>query len=231
MHGAVTTKMSRSGALTRRDRILHARDYDRKSLSPLMNLLPPGLASGLLFPRSLQALLMTLGTLFIATGCIIPQEQDVLEPLPARKNRPVRIVPSTVTPADSRVELENVCDEVEFIVAVEDPDVDDIIRADFYIDYDRTLPNPLRFSQDILPTSNTAIRPTAARRRFTSDEPNIPLFTVGNHTVEVLVTDTSLDESRAARPALTGPDGGVLDEGYTDSFTWFITTVSGTCPQ
>lgn len=229
MRGTVTTQMSRSGALTRRDTPVRPEKLARKPLSALRKPPPSGLASGLLFSRSLQVLIVTLGTLFIATGCIIPQEDYVLEPLPAKKNRPVRIIPSTVSPADSEVRLQNVGCEKEFIVAVEDPDVDDIIRAVFYIDYEPNQPNPLSFSQDILPTSNSAIRPTAARRRFTSEEPNIPLFAVGTHTVEVVVTDTSLDEVRAPRPALTAPDGGILDEGYTDSFTWFITTVSGTC--
>lgn len=203
----------------------------RKPLQRRRNSPASGLARGLLSTRLLQVLTLTLSTLLIS-GCIVPQDDYVLEDLPLKKNRPVRIIPQQIAPANNVIELKNGAGcSIEFSVAVEDPDVDNVIRASFFIDFDRTVTNNPSVNRDIFPTSSATVRPTFARVTYTGSDPNINLFTVDTHTVDIFVTDTSLDEKREARPASTFADGGaVRDQGFTDSFTWYVNTVPGNCP-
>src|SRR3954462_14499854 len=98
---------------------------------------PPasGLARGLLSSIPVRVMALTLG-LLTATGCIVPQDDHVLEPLPDVLNRPPRIIPEQTQPTGTPVVLGNGtnCSKT-FSVNVEDPDVGDQISYAFYIDY------------------------------------------------------------------------------------------------
>lgn len=167
----------------------------------------------------------------IASGCIIPQEDHVLEELPRRKNRPPRIIPERISPPEVRVPLKNGPEcQVEFTVAVEDPDIDNIIRVAYFVDFDPTIEqNPTFGSPRELAPSSSTVRPETVRASFKGSSLNTTLFSVGRHFVDVIVSDTGLDDERLPGPATVFADGG-FDPGYSDRFTWVVETEAGNCP-
>jgi len=72
----------------------------------------------------------------VASGCLIPQDDTLLVELPQRRNRPPRILENLVNPPQRITQdfgAAGRC-ELEFSVAVEDPDVDDLITVSWYLD-------------------------------------------------------------------------------------------------
>jgi hypothetical protein len=123
------------------------------------------------------------------------------------------------------------CD-LEFSVAVEDPDVDDFISVHWYVDYDPAQPRGA-YEEDQLRSTNVPQREERAYLRLNANQPGNPLATPGDHLVEAVVTDTRLI-NRVPLPIDQKPeaDGGVLiNPGYTASYAWFVQTgQGGDCP-
>ncbi|MFL5318780.1 MAG: hypothetical protein ACJ790_03930 [Myxococcaceae bacterium] len=187
--------------------------------------------------------------LFTATGCIIPQDDHVLEPLTPVLNRPPRIVPSQIKPVDVPVRINNGLNcNVTFSVNVEDPDVADPINYDYFIDYDPSpgAVNPI-YNQlgTSLPNSGRAQRSAAAAVTFLAS-PDLKLFTVGTHFVEIVVADGPINtqtlEAVTFNPGPPLPDGGTsngppvvpLPDGgasqrYADYYIWTVITTPGDC--
>lgn len=173
--------------------------------------------------------MLTLTTL-TATACIIPQDDNVLEPLPAPLNRPPRIIPNLISPGNVPYKIQNGlnCPPASFSVAVEDPDVLDQINFAFYVDY---VPNAVNFAvTGVLPASGRAQRTNLAKLEFQAAGQNpTSLFTVGTHFVDVIVADSSINPLTRDPDPLVLPDGGESTR-YSDRYTWFVETVSGDCP-
>lgn len=168
----------------------------------------------------------------VAGGCLVPQDDTLLEGLPDRRNRPPRIVESQVQPPEPIIQdfgSAGLC-ELDFSVVVEDPDVDDLLTVRWYVDYDPQNPTgPYREFQ--LANNGQPQRGDRATLRISLRAANSPLSAPGVHLVEAVVADTRLvgrDPVPVGRVVL---DGGavLLNPGYVVTHTWFVNTVRGDC--
>jgi hypothetical protein len=168
----------------------------------------------------------------VAGGCLVPQDDTLLEGIPERRNRPPRIVEDQVQPPDSIIQdfgAGDLC-ELDFSVVVEDPDVDDLITVRWYLDYNNQ--NPTGYYREFqLANNGEPQRGDRATLRINLRAANSPLSTPGTHLVEAVVADTRL-VGRDPQPVSTIPldDGGVIiNPGYVVTRSWFVTTVRGDC--
>lgn len=166
-----------------------------------------------------------------ASGCLIRQEDTLLQEVPEFMNRPPRIIESQVKP-QQRITRDfgaNGCD-LTFEVAVEDPDVGDRIVVSWYVDYNLQDPQgPYR--QYELAATGEARRTDRGTLTISLESANNPLGAPGPHLVEALVSDTGLvDREPQTRQVVQLPDGGTLvDPGYVTSYAWVVNTVPGDC--
>jgi hypothetical protein len=167
-----------------------------------------------------------------AGGCLVPQDDTLLEGIPERRNRPPRIVESQVQPTEPIIQdfgAAGLC-ELDFSVVVEDPDVDDLITVQWFLDYDSQ--NPTGYYREFrLANNGEPQRGDRATLRINLRAANSPLSTPGPHLVEAVVTDTRLvgrDPEPKSRVVLDG-GGIILNPGYVVTHTWFVTTVRGDC--
>ncbi|HEX8823503.1 MAG TPA: hypothetical protein VF794_26505 [Archangium sp.] len=167
-------------------------------------------------------------------GCLIPQEETYLNEFPEPRNRPPRIVEQQVQPPERIIRGygSDLC-EFQFSVIVEDPDLNDTLYVNWFVDYD---PTQLRGADGVgrLQPNNKVVRDERA-----SFNPKIPsidysrLNVPGDHVVEVVVSDTPLvgrDPERFFVKRLA--DGTeVYDQGYSATYAWFVRTEpGGGCP-
>ncbi|WP_223646427.1 hypothetical protein [Corallococcus sp. EGB] len=181
----------------------------------------------------LQPLMAALVLAAIATGsgCLIPQDEALLEGVPRFRNRPPRIVEEQVEPSERILRTFGVgsCTQ-DFGVVVEDLDVDDQIIVEWYVDYNPAAPKG--------PDLQVALAATGQPRRDSRGTlhvdlrtANSPLAPPGIHLVEALVTDRHLINRQPAPPdEVLLPDGGVVkDPGFVTSYAWVVNTVAGDC--
>jgi hypothetical protein len=167
-----------------------------------------------------------------AGGCLVPQDDTLLEGIPERRNRPPRIVESQVQPTEPIIQdfgLNGLC-ELDFSVVVEDPDVDDLITVQWYLDYDSQ--NPTGFFREFkLANNGEPQRGERATLPINLRAANSPLSAPGVHLVEAVVADTRLVERSPEPKGSIVLDGGgvILNPGYVVTHTWFVTTVRGDC--
>jgi hypothetical protein len=167
-------------------------------------------------------------------GCLIPQDDTLFAGLPPPRNRPPRIVENQVSP-QTRIIREfgsDTCRE-EFEVLVIDPDVEDKVVVNWFVDYTPGQGN-IDFSVELAPTT---VPQRNDRATFVVDltAANSPLSAPGLHTVEAVVSDRTLVASTRLTVPITepNPDGGapvVVDEGYVVTYAWTVETVPGVCP-
>lgn len=187
------------------------------------------LAKGLL-----ALLLQWLGLAWVvgvAGGCLVPQDDTLLEGIPQRRNRPPRIVESQVQPSEPIIKdfgAGDLC-ELDFSVIVEDPDVDDLVTVRWYLDYDSQNPTGA-YREFQLANNGQPQRGDRATLRINLRAANSPLSEPGEHLVEALVSDTRLVGREPVPISQINLDGGVIiNPGYVVTHTWFVTTVSGEC--
>lgn len=173
-------------------------------------------------------LAVALGT---GVGCLIPQDsQSLLDSIPQQLNRPPRILQDQVRPLESVIPDfgASMC-TLDFSVLVEDPDVDDTLTVDWYVDY----PTDGRVQhRNTLINTGQPIRAGSGELRVDLRAANSLLSSPGLHTVEALVADTRLlnDRQPEEHGHLDLPDGGtVVNPGFTTSYTWVVNTVQGDC--
>ncbi len=165
-----------------------------------------------------------------ASGCLIRQDDTLLEDVPEFMNRPPRIVESLVQPQERVVRDFGAgsCD-ITFEVAVEDLDVGDRIVVHWYIDYNPQDPQG--------PYRHYALEPSGESRRadrgtllISLASANNPLGPPGPHLVEALVSDSELIDRVPQSRTVQLPDGTtVVDPGYVASYAWVVNTVQGDC--
>jgi hypothetical protein len=195
-----------------------------------MESIPSRLAKGLLplLPRWLGLAWVA----WVAGGCLIPQEDTLLEEIPQRKNRPPRIVETQVQPPERIIQdfgADGLC-ELDFSVVVEDPDVDDLVTVQWYLDYDSQ--NPTGYFREFrLANNGEPQRGDRATLNINLRAANSPLSAPGVHLVEAVVTDTRLVGREPDPKSTVFLDGGgvIVNPGYVVTYAWFVTTVSGDC--
>jgi hypothetical protein len=197
-------------------------------LRDLQEFRPLGASSGLA-RALLTALLLTVCPL-ATSGCILPQDDTVLSPLPAALNRPPRFLEDNLVPGTGITPLSNgVGCEQQFVAYAEDPDGADTLYVSFFIDYDK---NPdISYGSTVITGSGGSTVRGSASLTLRADQVGIPLFTVGDHAVDVVVSDEPLQAGRRprARPPGDVVDGGPVNTSFAVMHTWFIQTAPGDC--
>jgi hypothetical protein len=162
-------------------------------------------------------------------GCLIPQEDHVLGDLPPRKNQPPQILENLLQPANRFVTVQNGanCPDLSFVAPVSDPDVDDRLIYNFYVDPDL---NPAFVKQAILANGGSPQRPEPATYEVSFAVAG-PLQQPGEHVVELLLADGPLVNREPQPRVVTLLDGGTaLDPSYAVTYAWVVTVNPGPCP-
>jgi hypothetical protein len=163
-------------------------------------------------------------------ACLIPQDDTLLGPLPAALNRPPRFLEDNLLPSTGITPVSNGSGcEQQFIAYAEDPDAEDTLYVSFFIDYERN-PDVSYGSTVITGTGSGPVRGSASLT-LRADQVGIPLFTVGDHAVDVVVSDEPLQSGRRPLPRPVGVvvDGGPINTSFAVMHTWFVKTVPGDC--
>jgi hypothetical protein len=160
----------------------------------------------------------------IGSGCLLPQEDGVLQPF-VLPNNPPRIKAENAEPPKNTTIGVDGCRK-EFKVPVEDPDVDDRVQSRWYVDYDFENDETNTPTDEItLENTGEAVRGPATKT-FTNG-PFGELATAGTHVVTLMVFDGELgvfdgpNSIPRSRP-IPGFDGG--NPTYSDSYDWIVFT-------
>ncbi|RYZ42001.1 MAG: hypothetical protein EOO71_09680 [Myxococcaceae bacterium] len=181
----------------------------------------------------LKPLMAGLGaaSLAVGSGCLIPQDEALLEGVPQFKNRPPRIVEEQVEPSERILRAFGVgtCTQ-DFSVVVEDPDVDDRLTVEWYVDYNPSEPVGF-YRQIVLANTGQPRRDDRGTLHMDLRSANNPLGTPGIHLVEALVTDRHLTNRQPDPPEeVFLADGGLVkNPGFVTSYSWVVNTVAGDC--
>jgi hypothetical protein len=162
-------------------------------------------------------------------GCLIPQEDHILEPFPPRMNQPPRILEDLLQPSNRFVTVQNGanCPDLTFVASVADPDVDDRLIYNFYVDPNL---NPAFVKQAIVPNGGQTTRPEPATYEVSFAVAG-PLQQPGQHVVELLLADGPLVNRDPQPRVVTLLDGGTaLDPSYAVTYAWVVTVNPGPCP-
>lgn len=162
-------------------------------------------------------------------ACLLPQEDHIIQPLPPRMNQPPRILESLLQPAGRFVTVSNGlgCPDLSFLAPVSDPDVEDTLIYNYYVDADL---NPSFVKQSTIGPSGEANRSDPASYEVSFAAPN-PLQQPGEHVVEVLVADGQLANRVPIPTRVVLLDGGTaLDPTYAVTYAWTVTVNAGSCP-
>lgn len=167
--------------------------------------------------------------LLLSSGCLIPQDDQVLDDLPPRRNTPLRIVNRDPEGPQTTYYTQTSCAPPQgFSLAVSDDDTVDFIYSLWFIDQD---PNTVPFTTTPKPPGSSATREIKApsASTFTNALANL---TLGTHLLTVYVADTAFNEvdnqlvtAGPRQVELKTADGGTVvvpDPGYVDSFTWVL---------
>jgi hypothetical protein len=174
--------------------------------------------------------IVALGALY-GTGCLLPQEETVLQTL-TLKNRPPRIDELNTTlngDLARQLPIGNGTDCVlQFQALVEDPDIDDLLTARWYIDFLPNDPKPPIDEAPVFPTGKPARLPVTFNRDV-KDTPQLPL---GMHVITFMVFEGDLGtfEGPDHVPAPERlPDGGT-NPRFTTTFNWAVMVEDRICP-
>lgn len=173
---------------------------------------------------------LLVATAWAASGCLIPQDDTQLEPVPGFMNRPPRIVESLVSP-QARIIPDfgaGQCD-LTFEVVVEDPDVDDPIVVHWYLDYNPQNPTA-SYRHYQLANTREPRRGDRGALLISLASANNPLGTPGPHLVEAVVTDSELLDRVPRSRTVKLPDGTEIENpGFVTTYAWVVNTVQGDC--
>jgi hypothetical protein len=171
-------------------------------------------------------------------GCLLPQDDQVFDDLPPRRNIAPRIVqdqakPGAVTAID--LELGPNCRRPSFSVVVEDLDLADRIRNKWFVDPDQAF-STVNFSTNPLNQSETSIRNTPFTAPTQLFSAGSKLAEPGQHFLTVVIADGEFEGGGIATlgrsHVIPDGDGGtrvVIDPSHTDQFTWVINTTLSPC--
>ena len=181
------------------------------------------MASRLLRHRVVRAVITGTSALAAmgAGGCLIPQTDDVLDPITLR-NHPPRIMEEQIIPNQRVVSLGINCTQ-EFSAFVEDPNVDDTLIARWYVDWEDKDP-PV---EEVQLTNNGAPRRAESVRYVANAwDPLSPLSRTGTHVVTLMVMDGPLGalqgpgSTPTPDPPVPGTDAG--NPRYAVTHDWIV---------
>jgi hypothetical protein len=162
-------------------------------------------------------------------ACLLPQDDNILVDISPPVNRPPGIIEADVEPPNRIFTVDGGagCPDLTFSAPVEDPDVEDVLYFNFYVDSEV---DAAQVAQGTVPPSGSAIRAVAATYSVSFSSPG-KVQTPGTHFVEVLVADGPLVNGIPQPKTVVLPDGGTrTDESFATSYTWLVTVTDGPCP-
>jgi hypothetical protein len=169
-------------------------------------------------------------------GCLLPQEDQVFDDLPPKKNSPPRILPGLERPASPLLlELGDNCRHEPFSINVEDPDRADRIRSKWFVDPDSMFTG-VSFSSNTLTESQTTVRNAPIKSPTQLFSASSLLDTIGPHKVTVVIADGEFELGIQTSPrthVVVASDGGTLvieDPSLIAYYTWSVTTTKTPCP-
>lgn len=163
-------------------------------------------------------------------GCLLPQDDQVIDALPKKKNSPLFLIPENAQPPQQRIAYysSTQCNNPVFSIGVKDDDLSDTMRSLWFIDKE-TSRTVVTYSPSVVnPTTTSPGRQiTAPTVSFTNALANL---TPGTHLVTVYVTDSEFEEVadpkdpvRVRRAQVVLADGQTApDTAYVVSFTWVL---------
>ncbi|MGV3619783.1 MAG: hypothetical protein ACO1OB_03140 [Archangium sp.] len=159
------------------------------------------------------------------SGCLIPQDDQVIPELPPLKNRAPRIVSTTPSSVEVAFKGSPACatQNPSFSLVVSDADTGDSIRSVWFVG-EPTQGRDYR-SAPSLPTASSERQILAPTNDFQSALQNLM---TGVHVVKVIVTDreisdVSLGVVSTVNREVALPDGTTAtDYGEQDSFSWVL---------
>lgn len=178
-----------------------------------------------------------LGALIVGAvlfgGCLLPQEDDILDDPPPALNRPPRLLGDRMNVGGTysnkvTVGMGTDCPQVVFEGWVEDPDIADTVRYRWFVDYNPSATAPLIQRRPVatgtLATTGEPLR-AAVTWAVTPESVDNPL-TPGVHLVQLIVTDGILEIEDAPTKTpppdpVEGVDGG--NPRYIDEYSWYVT--------
>jgi len=162
-------------------------------------------------------------------GCLLPQNDSILQDIPPPVNRPPAILEAQVQPSPRVFTVDGGagCPALTFSAPVQDPDVGDTLYYDYYVD---SLADTGQVAQGTIPPSGSAVRAEAASYTVNFGTAG-PLQTPGEHFVEVLVADGPLVNGSPVPRTVPLADGGTrVDATFAVSYVWLLTVTGGSCP-
>lgn len=164
----------------------------------------------------------------VGAGCLVPQDDHVLQDLP-QTNHPPRIVEDLVSPQSRIINTDTACPDLQFSAPVEDPDLGDMLTVRWYLsDFANTTPQQIREDSISNPTGQ-AVRKDPAALTINLQSTSSPL-PPGVHVLELLVSDGTLI-NRVPQPRDVPLDGGVGILTYVTTYAWVVNvTNTGLCP-
>lgn len=187
------------------------------------------LARQLLSPRVGWLLLCLLSGGW-GTGCLVPQDDHLLQDLP-QTNHPPRIVEDAVSPQARIITTDTACPELQFLAPVEDPDLGDLLFVNWYLSDLTTNTAPLLPSRSDTISNSTGqlVRKDTAALTL-GFGPGSPLQQPGVHVIELMVSDGAV-VNRVPQPRDLPLDGGTGTLTYANTYVWVVNvTDTGVCP-
>lgn len=169
-------------------------------------------------------------------GCLIPQDDPVLPPLPQKMNRSPEVRLDSATPAShgAVIKVDPTCiaaagKDRPFGILVVDEDLDDRIQTRWFVDPDIKFTTV--YVEGAALTGKTAER-GISRPLDLFYGASSPLYQAGPHTVIVVVSDRDFIPGGIdlVLGEFENPDGGTIaDVSRTARYTWEVTTDRSTC--
>ena len=179
-------------------------------------------------------------------ACLLPQDDQIITPLPQAANRPLRVLPGLGVPEqrEATATFGPNCTRPVFSVKVDDPNPDDRIEAQWFIDPIERYLGGVRGNPGIPISGGSTVREVKVPSQFIT---TLGTFTDGRtHRVEVVVTDGVFIESQRndadgnpqpfldiSRPSVRvgEGDGGVVIDvpAFRDDYVWLIQVDTTPC--
>jgi hypothetical protein len=194
-------------------------------------------------PQRLATMLLWVGLAGAHMACLLPQDDQIITELPQAANRPLRVLQNLAFPEqrETVAKFGTSCPPPVFSVKVDDPNLGDTIRSQWFIDPIERYIGGVPGNPVTLDSAGSTVRTVNAVTQFTS---RLKTLTDGKkHRVEVVVTDGEFIESQGrdangepqpyldiTRPAFRTPTGEEIKVlAYRDDYVWLVEIDTAPC--
>jgi len=164
------------------------------------------------------------------SACLLPQNDHFLPEVPPQKNRPPRILESTVMPTSRAPQIGNGphC-QLTFSFNIEDPDINDNLTVFWFVDYNANslTSSPVWFNLIDNPSGRIQ-RSDSAEYVVQVANPATPLHEHGTHRVEAVVADGPLVSHDQVLDHESAADAGP-NLSYLVTYGWVVDVTPEDC--